>query len=144
MLFRSKKDFPGYFVDPLRSFWGKTHREDPKKVVIERSIVRPIYSSLGNFYIAESVINQMVTHIAAKVPGVSRISKVDVVSKTDGASLQIEANIYYGENIPDVLREVQRSVKEVIEYITGFNLGGIQVTARRIELPDTQSTGQKE
>ena len=142
--FAIKKDFPGYFVDPLRSLWGKTHREDPKKLVIERSIVRPIYSSLGNFYIAEHVVTQMVTHISATVSGVSKISKVDVISKPEGASLQIEVNIYYGENIPAVLREVQRSVKEVIEHLTGFNLSGIQVTARRIELPGKHPAVQKE
>ncbi|EEG77368.1 Asp23/Gls24 family envelope stress response protein [Dethiobacter alkaliphilus] len=133
--FAIKKDFPGYLIDPLRSFWGKNHREDTKKVVIERSIVRPIYSSLGRFYIAEHVISEMVGFVAAKVPGVSRIRKIEVISKPDGASLEIEVNIYYRQNIPQVLQEVQRVVKEVIEHLTGFNLHSIQVTARRIDLP---------
>lgn len=133
--FAIKKDFPGYLLDPLRSFWGKSHREDPKKVVIDRSIVRPIYSSLGNFYISEHVLSQMVAHVAAKIPGIARVGKIEVNSKPEGACLQIEVNVYYGQNIPDVLREVQQTVKEVIEYLTGFNLPRLQVTARRIELP---------
>lgn len=138
--FAIKKEFPGYLVDPLRSFWGKSHREDPKKVVIERSIVRPIYSSLGNFYISEQVISQMVVHIAAKTPGVSRAGKVEVISKPDGASLEIDVNVFYGENIPAVLRDVQRTIKEIVEHLTGFNLHTIKVTARRIELAGSQAS----
>jgi len=133
--FAIKKDFPGYLLDPVRSFWGKTHREDPKKVVIDRSIVRPIYSSLGNFYISEHVISQMVAHVAAKTPGIARVGKVEVNSKPDGAWLQIDVNLFYGQNIPKVLQEVQQTVKDVIEHLTGFNLPRLQVTARRIELP---------
>lgn len=133
--FAIKKDFPGYLIDPLRSFWGKNNREDPKKLVIERSIVRPIFSSLGCFYIAENVITQMVAFVAAKVPGVSRTGKIEVISKPDGASLQMEVNIFYGNNIPQVLQEVQQVLKDVIEHLTGFNLYSIQVTARRIDLP---------
>ncbi|MBS4007448.1 MAG: Asp23/Gls24 family envelope stress response protein [Clostridium sp.] len=136
--FAIKKDFPGYLLDPLRSFWGKSHREDPKKVVIDRSIVRPIYSSLGNFYIAEHVISQMVAHVAAKIPGIARVVKIEVNSKPEGAWLHIDVNVFYGQNIPDVLQEVQQTVKEEIEHLTGFNLPKLQVTARRIELPESQ------
>jgi uncharacterized alkaline shock family protein YloU len=136
--FAIKKDFPGYLVDPLRSFWGKSNREDERKVVIERSIVRPIFNSLGNFFIAEAAIVQMVSYLAAKTPGVSRVGKVEVISKTDGASLLIDVNIFYGENIPRVLQDVQRTVKDALEYITGFTIHTIQVTARRIELPGGQ------
>lgn len=136
--FAIKKDFPGYLLDPLRSFWGKSHREDPKKVVIDRSIVRPIYSSLGNFYISEHVVSQMVAHVAAKVPGIARVGKVEVSSSSEGARLQIDVNLFYGHNIPDTLHKVQQTVKEIIEHLTGFNLPKLQVTARRIELPESQ------
>jgi uncharacterized alkaline shock family protein YloU len=137
--FAIKKDFPGYLIDPLRSFWGKNNREDPKKLVIERSIVRPIYNSLGKFYIAEHVVVQMVAHLVAKVPGVSRPGKIEVSSEPDGASLTIEVNLYYGKNIPNVLRNVQQTVKDAIEYLTGFHLHNIHVTARRIELPEANT-----
>jgi uncharacterized alkaline shock family protein YloU len=134
--FAIKKDFPGYLIDPLRSFWGKSHREDTRKVVIERSIVRPVYSSLGNFSISEQVITQMVSHITGRVPGISRCVKVEVISRPDGADLHMDVNLYYGQNIPTVLREVQRVVKDVLEYLTGFAVHEIRVVARRIELPE--------
>lgn len=141
--FAIKKEFPGYILDPLRSFWGKNHREDPKKVVIERSVVRPIYSMLGNYYISEHVIMQMLTYIASKVPGVSRTGKAEVVSKPDGSvTLQIEVNIFYGENIPNVLREIQQALKGTVEYLTGLTIQNIQVVARRIDIPENVSPQQ--
>lgn len=134
--FAIKKDFPGYLIDPLRSFWGKSHREDPKKVVIERSIVRPIYSSFGNFIISEQVISQIAAYVTAKVPGVSRTGKIEVISKPGGGvSLLVEVNIFYGQKVPDVLLKIQHVIKDVVEYITGLAVHEIQVTARRIDLP---------
>ena len=53
--FAIKKDFPGYLVAPLNSIFTRS-AGDQKKIAMERSIVRPIYSTLGNFFIAENVI----------------------------------------------------------------------------------------
>ncbi|MBS4023824.1 MAG: Asp23/Gls24 family envelope stress response protein [Dethiobacter sp.] len=132
--FAIKKDFPGYLIDPLRSFWGKSNREDEKKLIIERSIVRPIFNSFGTFFISEQAIVQMTTHIASQITGVARVIKVDVISRQDGVTLDIDVNIYYGDNVPSVLRNIQTAIKETIEFLTGLNLVSIQVTARRIEL----------
>ena len=136
--FAITKDFPGYLIDPLRSFWGRSHREDRRKVLIDRSIVRPLYSSFGSYYIAEAVIVQLVQHLAAQVPGIARVGRTEVAASPEGiASLLVEVNVYYGRQIPQVLQKVQSNVKEQIEYLTGFSIEKIQVTARRIELPGT-------
>jgi len=132
--FAIKKDFPGYLLDPLRSFWGKSYRGDQKKIMIEKSIVRPIFNNFGSFFISEHTIIQLANHMAAQVAGVSRIGKVEVASEPDGVKVSIDVHIYYGENIPAVLREVQRKVKENIEFFTSLNLLSVEVTARRIEL----------
>jgi uncharacterized alkaline shock family protein YloU/adenylate kinase family enzyme len=135
--FAIKKDFPGYLIDPLRSFWGKSHRDDNKKVVLERSIVRPIFNSLGGFYISEHALIQMTSHLTSQVTGVSRVCKVEVTSQPDGVYLTIDVNIFYGNNIPLVLQDVQRFTKRGLEFLCGLNLLAIKVTARRIELPES-------
>ena len=134
--FAIKKDFPGYLIDPLRSFWGKSNRKDNKKVIIERSIVRPLFNSMGNFFISEHVVTQITTFIAEQETGVSRVLKVELTETAVGVSLDISINIFYGINVPQVLHKVQKVVKEALEYITGFNVLSVQVTARRIELPE--------
>ena len=47
---------------------------------MERSIVRPVYSNLGNFYIAEHVVGDLVNHIVSEVPGVHRVGRVEVTT----------------------------------------------------------------
>jgi len=136
--FAIKKDFPGYLIDPLRSFWGRSHREDHRKVIIDRSIVRPLYSSFGSFYIAEAVIVQLVQHLAAETAGIARAGRTEVAAGPEGiTSLQVDVTVYYGRQIPQVLQQAQAHIKETIEYLTGLTVGKIQITARRIELPGT-------
>lgn len=134
--FAITKDFPGYLIAPLRSFWGKSHRDDRRKVLIDRSIVRPLYNSFGSFYIAEAVVVQLVQHLAAETPGIARVGRIEVNASSEGiTSLQVDVNVYYGQQIPQVLQKVQRGIKETIEILTGLTISKIQVTARRIELP---------
>ena len=134
--FAITKDFPGYLIAPLRSFWGKSHRDDRRKVLIDRSIVRPLYNSFGSFYIAEVVVVQFVQHLAAETPGIARVGRIEVNASSEGiTSLQVDVNVYYGQQIPQVLQKVQRGIKETIENLTGLTISKIQVTARRIELP---------
>jgi uncharacterized alkaline shock family protein YloU/adenylate kinase family enzyme len=136
--FAITKDFPGYLIDPLRSFWGRSHRGDRRKVVIDRSIVRPLYSSFGSFYISEAVIVQLVQHLVSEAPGIARVGRTEVAASPEGInSLQIDVNVYYGQHIPQVLQKAQSIVKEKIEYLTGLTVGKIQITARRLELPVT-------
>ncbi len=133
--FAIKKDFPGYLLAALRSFFWKSHREEPKKMVIERSVVRPIYSSLGNYYLAENVITDIIAHLTSQVPGVSHTGRAEVTTRPGGSvTLQIEVNVIYGYRVPDVLVSVQRLLKEQTEYLTGLTVESIQVTARRIDL----------
>lgn len=135
--FAIKKEFPGYLLDPIRSFWSKNQIEDTKKVVIERSIVRPIYNSLGSNYISEQVIVQMVSHLTARVKGVSRVGKIEVISQPIGtATLQVEVNIIYGYTIPAILQQIQAVLKKEMEYLTGLTINKIQVIARRIDMPE--------
>ncbi|MHB1955105.1 MAG: hypothetical protein ACYCOU_15315, partial [Sulfobacillus sp.] len=53
-----KKSFAGYWVDPLRFMFRGRHRQ----MVVEKSIVRPTYSSLGKFFIADTVVAAIASH----------------------------------------------------------------------------------
>ncbi|NLZ92817.1 MAG: Asp23/Gls24 family envelope stress response protein [Firmicutes bacterium] len=135
--FAIKKEFPGYLLAPLRSLWSKNQKEESKKVVVERSIVRPIYNSLGSNYISEQVIVQMAAHLTKGVTGVSRVGKIEVISNQFGtANLHLEVNIFYGHNIPTILIQIQSILKKEMEYLTGLTINKIQVTARRIDMPE--------
>jgi len=135
--FEIKKEFPGYIIDPLRSFFIK-HSAQPEKLPVERSVVRPVFSTLGSFYIAEHVITDLVEHIISGIPGIHKImhaelknGKVKVVLNID---LAIDLVTIPGMRIDTLLQFVQQKVKEEIEYQTGFYLDEVNVYAKRLHL----------
>ncbi len=135
--FEIKKEFPGYIIDPLRSFFTK-HSSQPESLPVERSVVRPVFSTLGSFYIAEHVIIDLVDYIISDIPGVYKVmhtelknGKVRVVLNID---LVIDLVAIPGMRIDALLQEVQQIAKEAIEYQTGFYLDEVNVYARKLHL----------
>ena len=145
--FAVKKDFPGYIVAPLRSFFSfpAAHSE---KVAVERSIVRPVYSSLGHFYIAEHVIESLVAHIVTRIPGVFKPLRVAIQTNERKVTLKVDLALILGEipggNLPLLLRHVQQVIKEKIEYLTGFYLDSVDITAKRLYLDAEEEPEAKE
>jgi len=134
--FAIKKEFPGYIIDPLRSFFSLPSG-DLRDVAVERSIVRPVYSTLGNFYIAEHVVSDLVSYIVSQVPGIHRAGRIEVKTQTGKMILHVDLvfslkQLPSNRNIHQILKEVQLQLKEKLEYLTGFYLDRINVTAKKI------------
>lgn len=135
--FEVKKEFPGYLVDPLRSFF-RFPTAHTQKMAVERSIVRPVYSTLGHFYIAEHVVDDLVGYIVSEIPGIHKAHKVEIetVEKKVVLTVDLVLNLQQpaGKNLVDLLAQAQQAVKEKIEYLTGFYLDQVNVTAKKIHL----------
>ncbi len=133
--FAIKKEFPGYIMDPLRSFFTFPTTK-PEGVPVERSVVRPVFSTLGSFYIAENVITDLVEHLVREVPGIYKIMQTDLKNGKTKVVLNIDVAIdissIRGMRIDAMLREVQHILKEQIEYQTGFYLDEVNVYARKL------------
>lgn len=137
--FTIKKEFPGYLIDPLRSFFSLPS-DYLKSVAVERSIVRPVYSNLGNFYIAEHVVGDLVGRIVSEVPGVCKAGRVEI--KTVDGKMILDVDLIFSleqilpRNLLLISAEVQQMLKDQLEYLTGFYLDRINITARKIKLPE--------
>jgi len=135
--FTIKKEFPGYLIDPLRSFFSLPP-EQTQRVALERSIVRPVYSNLGNFYITEHVVNDLVSNIVSEVPGVHKASRIEI--KTEAGKMILNVDLIFSldhlppKNLYEISAEVQRKLKEELEYITGFYLDQINITAKKLHI----------
>lgn len=133
--FAIEKDFPGFLLDPLKAFFmGKSKASTLKAT--EHSIVRPLYSSLGNYYLSENVIEQIAVYVAEQIEGVARAKKNLIINGKNGILLNLDVILIYGTNIPQALHEIQKQVKEKLEYLTGFQFNNINVYARRVVLPE--------
>ncbi len=128
--FEISKDFSGYFIDPLKIFriWGK----EKKMETLEKTVVRPTFSYMGSFFIADSAIEAIVTFNAQGLEGIHKVQKCQIVSRPDGVVIYVDVTVFYGYKIHTLLEEVQQKVKSDVGRVTGLNVLFIHVAAKRL------------
>lgn len=138
--FAIKKEFPGYIIDPLRSFFSipSSHLDGAP---LERSVIRPVFSTLGSFYIAEHVINDLVEYIALQQEGIHKVLFNDLENGRNKVVLNVDLAIDLVK-IPEMkldalLKNVRQTLKEEIEYQTGFYLDAVNVHAKKLHYDET-------
>lgn len=128
--FEVKKTFSGYMVDPLRYFFKRDHEVAP--VALEKSVVRPTFSSLGRFFIADTVVAAIATRAAEMTPGIGRVGKVVVESRREGVLVEVEVLPRYGFPVFTVMKQAQAAVAEQIAHMTELNVLEVNLEARRL------------
>lgn len=137
--FAIKKEFPGYIIDPLHTFFSfpSTKTAD---VPTERSVIRPIFSNLGNFYIAEHVITDLAKYLISDMPGIYKILDVELENGRSKVVLEIDLAIDLAclpeMRLDKLLHEIQRTIKEEVEYRTGFYLDEVNVHAKKLHMDE--------
>lgn len=124
-----KRSFSGYLVHPLQLLRkGQRGRSD----VIEKSIVRPTYSSLGRFYVAGSVVATIVEHSLLSDRSFISVHRVEVNSQPDGVNVAADVVLRWGCYLPAVLVEGQDRARRAVEEMTSLNVLSLNLTARRV------------
>ena len=132
--FEIKKDFSGYFLDPLQIFRRKG--VGSYQIVGEKSVVRPTFSYLGKYTISDYAIYQIIEHCISKIQGIEKISRFRAENHPEGIYIEIDLVLIYGFIIKPLLKYVQEKVKDDIENFTALNIKTINVTAKSIVLGD--------
>lgn len=128
--FEIKKDFSGYFIDSLKLFDPRT--KGKKKFIADKSIVRPTFSYLGDYYIHDFVIDTICRYEINKFNNVSKIHSISVYKNYSGITIKIQIIYKYGCLIHKESRKIQRKVKEVIEYLTSLNIISVDIYIRSL------------
>jgi uncharacterized alkaline shock family protein YloU len=134
--FALERDFPGYVIDSIKGLF-RGSKSNPSFRHTEHSIVRPLYSTLGNYYISEHVLEQIAIYETELMEGIIRCNKVSISYSRKGMSVNIELAMEYGGgfHFPTLLKKAQLEVKNKLEYLTGLQISQINITARRIMPP---------
>lgn len=125
-----RKSFSGYLVDPLRFIF----RKKGYQVEVEKSIVRPTYSSLGRFYISDTVLTSIAARAVVEIPEIARVSGVVVQSTPDGVMIQMDVVPCVARHLFSTLTRVQETVVRHIEGMTSLNVLAVRVDVKRIQL----------
>ena len=129
--FEIKKQFSGYFLENLKMFnFFNNGKEEPQET--EKTIIRPTYSYLGNYYISDNVINAIIAYVVSKVSGVTKVFKVTTQKYSNGMKLDIDIEIKYGMNIKNISSNIRNTVIYAIDNATGINLFGININVKSI------------
>ena len=125
-----KRQFSGYFMDPLRIFrgWGPVH-----DIEEEKSVVRPTYSYMGDFFISEKTVTDIVYCVAGEIPGIVELKKVLAENKKDELKIRIWAVMEQDVSLIKTATMLQRMCYRQIDKMTGFNESAINIERRALK-----------
>ena len=120
-----KRNFAGYFMDPLRYFRGRD-----VGAAAERTVVRPPFSYKGDYSIEESVIDDIIECTAKVTLGIAKILKVSHYSNPEAYKLSIAVKIKGGYPIWETATEFQKAIHNQVELMTAFNVTTVDVEVK--------------
>lgn len=135
--FEIKKDFSGYFLDPLQIF--KRKGKGSYQLVGEKSVVRPTFSYMGSYTISDYTVYQIIEYVVSNIEGVSRISRFRAENHPDGIYIEMDLVLVYGYVIRPLLQQVQAKVRDEVERLTALNIKTLKITAKSLAV-ESKST----
>ena len=123
-----KRNFAGYFMDPLRLFRGKDHG-----AAAERTVVRPTYSYMGEYILDERVLEDIVTCVAYEMDAVGAVIRVVQDPRPENFKLSAAIKIRRGFPIWETALQLQEQITEKVELMTAFNVTEVNVEVRAVE-----------
>lgn len=128
--FEIRKDFSGYFLHPLRIF--RRSEKGRRIEALEKTVMRPTFSYMGNFFIADLAIESIAIYNANLVEGVYRVTESTVLSNDEGVIINIEITVLYGYEIHRIMEEIQQNILIDIIDLTGMNVLRVNVITKGI------------
>lgn len=125
-----KEQFSGIFLNPLRIFKKKGARVE--RITTDKSIVRPTFSYMGRYTIAENVIHSMVEYLGNSVDGIHKVLKVRSHTNEAGVRISVDVMVEYKENIKATLERLAIKINEDVSRMTALNIIKLEVIAKGI------------
>jgi hypothetical protein len=127
-----KKQFSGYFLDPLQLFRRKGIGAFQK--IGEKSVVRPTFSYFGNYTISDYAIYQVVKHIITSMPEMERVTRFRTNNGPDGLYIDMDVIMVFGYNIIDAVRTAQKTIVKELDRFAGFNVNRLNIMVKTLVL----------
>ena len=99
----------------------------------EKTVVRPTFSYMGEFFISDSVMTDIAKCVARESDGVVRVLKVYENTAPDNLIMDVAVSVSDKTKIWECACEFQKRLAETVESMTAFNVTGVNVEVRGIE-----------
>ena len=134
-----RRDFAGYFMDPIKKFIHKARGNDvatEKKAEDEgpedRTVVRPTFSYSGSFTISEQVIRDIISISAEKYS--DWIVVVDRLNNGKQTNMSVTIDVMAVRDHESVIkcRALQKDIFDALADMTAFTIESVNVRIRDI------------
>lgn len=138
-----KSHFRGYLIDPIKTMWRRrTLKKQDQDTLgqigsegFERSVVRPAFSYYGRLTFDDDVIIKLIRNGLKKVAGVDETSIISFKKSDKGQNglvVDMAVVIEHGYPVKPLMQQVQKSVRNEIEYITGMSIERMSIKVKNI------------
>ncbi len=130
-----KKQFSGYFLDPLQLFRRKGKGEFQN--IGEKSVVRPTFSYFGKYTISDYAIYQVVNHIVTSMPQVEKVTRFRTNNGPDGLYIDMDVIMVFGYNLLEAVKTAQETILRELDRFAGFNVNNLTINIKNLVLKKT-------
>ena len=127
-----KRSYPHIFLDSMKIFFKRRFQPLKSGNIIEKTVVRPEYTSRGSVSISEAALTQMVIHCVQEFDSSMSVEKVIVDRELHDYSLEVILNLPFKAQAAAPLYELQEYIAKNIESFTGLILKEVNVTIGRV------------
>lgn len=138
-----KSHFRGYLIDPIKTMWRRrTLKKQDQDTLgqigsegFERSVVRPAFSYYGRLTFDDEVIIKLIRNGLKKVAGVDETSIISFKKSDKGQNglvVDMAVVIEHGYPVKPLMQQVQKSIRNEIEYITGMSIERMSIKVKNI------------
>ncbi|MBE5040101.1 Asp23/Gls24 family envelope stress response protein [Ructibacterium gallinarum] len=129
--FELKRQFSGYFTDPLMLLFKKKGQT----IVEEKTVMRPAYSYLGEYKISARAISDICTYEAMRLPSIHKVLRIRH-STTPGGRLMLEVDV--SVNFPcrvsyQAALAAER-IKTAVEEFTAITVRWVHVNVKTLNI----------
>ncbi len=129
--FELKKQFSGYFIDPLNLLFKKKGQT----IVEEKTVMRPSYSYLGEYKISPKAISDICTFEAMQFSCIHKVLRVRNDSTTDGQLLlDIDVSMYFPCKVSKQAALVAQRIQVAIEEFTSINVKQANINVKTLQI----------
>ena len=137
-----KRSYPHIFLDSMKIFFKRRFQPLKSGNIIEKTVVRPEYTSRGSVSISEAALTQMVIHCVQEFDSSMTVEKVIVDRDRTDYSLEVVLVVPLRGQAAAPLYELQEYIAKNIEGFTGMILKEVNVTIGRVSKRSRQAGNQ--
>lgn len=126
--FEIRKDFSGYWLDPLQIF-----RPQSPKGNTEKTLIRPTFSYMGDFTIAHGVLITICNHETRLVEEVTRVWRCSVEETGRSIIVHLDLNLKHGVSIPHSTAKIRQRIMDSVTELTGIVVEDVRILIKSLD-----------